>query len=150
MYFYYMLAAMGPQYQKFLWWKKYMTELQIVSVKRERMWISVFGYNSINLIWRSHRTRQRPWNYLSVGCFCAALVRLLVSVLKTERRRKNRVHDGRPSRKIESNDIQFHFQCEILHKESRSRQTCYDEEQQFILIESVICSASWLITSNCI
>lgn len=31
MYFYYMLSAMGPQYQKFLWWKKYMTELQIVS-----------------------------------------------------------------------------------------------------------------------
>lgn len=31
MYFYYMLAAMGPQYQKFLWWKRYMTELQIVS-----------------------------------------------------------------------------------------------------------------------
>lgn len=32
MYFYYMLAAMGPQYQKYLWWKRYMTELQIVSI----------------------------------------------------------------------------------------------------------------------
>lgn len=32
MYFYYMVSAMGPQYQKYLWWKKYMTELQIVSV----------------------------------------------------------------------------------------------------------------------
>lgn len=31
MYSYYMLSAMGPQYQKYLWWKKYMTELQIVS-----------------------------------------------------------------------------------------------------------------------
>jgi len=29
MYSYYMLSAMGPQYQKYLWWKKYMTELQI-------------------------------------------------------------------------------------------------------------------------
>ncbi|EDX13947.1 elongation of very long chain fatty acids protein 7 [Drosophila simulans] len=29
MYFYYMMAAMGPEYAKFLWWKKYMTELQI-------------------------------------------------------------------------------------------------------------------------
>ncbi|CAG9809246.1 unnamed protein product [Chironomus riparius] len=29
MYFYYMLSAMGPQYQKYLWWKKYMTEIQI-------------------------------------------------------------------------------------------------------------------------
>ncbi|XP_053687079.1 elongation of very long chain fatty acids protein 7 [Sabethes cyaneus] len=30
MYFYYMLSAMGPRYQKYLWWKKYMTEVQIV------------------------------------------------------------------------------------------------------------------------
>jgi hypothetical protein len=29
-----MLSAMGPQYQKYLWWKKYMTEIQIVSVKQ--------------------------------------------------------------------------------------------------------------------
>lgn len=31
MYFYYMVAAMGPQYQKYIWWKKYLTTLQIVS-----------------------------------------------------------------------------------------------------------------------
>lgn len=32
MYFYYMMSAMGPEYAKYLWWKKYMTELQIVSI----------------------------------------------------------------------------------------------------------------------
>lgn len=31
MYFYYMVAAMGPQYQKFIWWKKYLTTFQMVS-----------------------------------------------------------------------------------------------------------------------
>ena len=31
MYTYYGLAALGPQYQKYLWWKKYMTTMQIVS-----------------------------------------------------------------------------------------------------------------------
>jgi hypothetical protein len=30
MYTYYMLAAMGPQVQKYLWWKKYLTMLQMV------------------------------------------------------------------------------------------------------------------------
>ncbi|KAL1116860.1 hypothetical protein AAG570_005329 [Ranatra chinensis] len=30
MYTYYMLAAMGPNYQKFLWWKKHITILQLV------------------------------------------------------------------------------------------------------------------------
>jgi hypothetical protein len=31
MYTYYLFAAMGPQYQKYLWWKKYLTGLQMVS-----------------------------------------------------------------------------------------------------------------------
>lgn len=31
MYTYYMFSAMGPQYQKYLWWKKYLTTLQMVS-----------------------------------------------------------------------------------------------------------------------
>ncbi|XP_049954014.1 elongation of very long chain fatty acids protein AAEL008004 isoform X5 [Schistocerca serialis cubense] len=30
MYTYYLLAAMGPQYQKYLWWKKYLTAFQMV------------------------------------------------------------------------------------------------------------------------
>ena len=34
MYFYYLLAAVsGPQYQRFLWWKKYVTSLQLVTLK---------------------------------------------------------------------------------------------------------------------
>jgi len=30
MYIYYGLAAMGPSMQKYLWWKKHMTTLQLV------------------------------------------------------------------------------------------------------------------------
>lgn len=30
MYTYYMLAAMGPQMQRYLWWKRYLTALQMV------------------------------------------------------------------------------------------------------------------------
>lgn len=30
MYFYYMVSAMGPKYQKYIWWKKYLTALQLV------------------------------------------------------------------------------------------------------------------------
>ncbi|XP_022918606.1 very long chain fatty acid elongase AAEL008004-like [Onthophagus taurus] len=30
MYFYYMVAAMGPKYQKYIWWKKYLTTFQMV------------------------------------------------------------------------------------------------------------------------
>ncbi|XP_023935611.2 elongation of very long chain fatty acids protein 7 [Bicyclus anynana] len=30
MYSYYMMAAMGPQYQKYLWWKKHLTTLQLI------------------------------------------------------------------------------------------------------------------------
>ena len=38
MYFYYMVAAMGPQYQKYLWWKKYMTSIQLVQ------FVLIMGY----------------------------------------------------------------------------------------------------------
>ncbi|KAK6619059.1 hypothetical protein RUM44_003441 [Polyplax serrata] len=30
MYFYYMMAAMGPQYQKYIWWKRHITQMQLV------------------------------------------------------------------------------------------------------------------------
>ncbi|XP_049847250.1 elongation of very long chain fatty acids protein AAEL008004-like isoform X1 [Schistocerca gregaria] len=30
MYFYYMVSAMGPEYQKYIWWKKYLTTMQMV------------------------------------------------------------------------------------------------------------------------
>lgn len=30
MYTYYLLSAMGSQYQKYLWWKKYLTALQMI------------------------------------------------------------------------------------------------------------------------
>ncbi|CAL4062208.1 unnamed protein product [Meganyctiphanes norvegica] len=30
MYLYYMLAAMGPEYHRYIWWKKYLTNLQMV------------------------------------------------------------------------------------------------------------------------
>jgi len=30
MYFYYFLSSLGPQVQKYLWWKKYLTKLQIL------------------------------------------------------------------------------------------------------------------------
>jgi phosphatidylglycerophosphate synthase len=32
MYFYYFLAALGPHMQPYLWWKKYLTRMQIVSI----------------------------------------------------------------------------------------------------------------------
>ena len=31
MYSYYGLTALGPNYQKYLWWKKYLTTIQLVS-----------------------------------------------------------------------------------------------------------------------
>lgn len=42
MYFYYGLAAAGPRFQKFLWWKKYMTAIQLVRT---------FYVNSVSWAW---------------------------------------------------------------------------------------------------
>lgn len=38
MYFYYMIAAMGPQYKKYIWWKKHLTTFQMVQ------FVAIFGH----------------------------------------------------------------------------------------------------------
>ena len=40
MYFYYMLSAFGPQYRKYLWWKKYVTILQLLQFNLDIIHIS--------------------------------------------------------------------------------------------------------------
>lgn len=32
MYTYYLLSGLGPRFQKYLWWKKYVTKMQLVSL----------------------------------------------------------------------------------------------------------------------
>ncbi|KAF9422825.1 hypothetical protein HW555_001609 [Spodoptera exigua] len=46
MYGYYMVAAMGPQYQKYLWWKKHLTTLQL---KPTFLLLKFYSYNLIVL-----------------------------------------------------------------------------------------------------
>ncbi|XP_012288633.1 elongation of very long chain fatty acids protein AAEL008004 [Orussus abietinus] len=43
MYTYYMLSAFGPQVQKYLWWKKYLTSLQLIQ-------FSIVGVHNANLL----------------------------------------------------------------------------------------------------
>ena len=44
MYTYYFLAAMGPQFQKYLWWKRYLTQLQLLQ------FIAVFVKGSMSTV----------------------------------------------------------------------------------------------------
>ncbi len=58
MYSYYGLSAMGPAVQKYLWWKKYLTQLQLV-IKRftlfkiiQTLFIYIFfSFWSYNFLW---------------------------------------------------------------------------------------------------
>ena len=51
MYTYYFLAALGPQYQKYLWWKRYMTKLQIVSTLYNIITKSYVGFNWLDIFY---------------------------------------------------------------------------------------------------
>lgn len=44
MYTYYGLAAIGPHMQKYLWWKKYLTKLQLVSTSVSLDTFKLFRY----------------------------------------------------------------------------------------------------------
>jgi GNS1/SUR4 family len=43
MYSYYLLTALGPGVQKYLWWKKHITRLQMVSDARRNFWSGCLG-----------------------------------------------------------------------------------------------------------
>lgn len=45
MYFYYGLSAAGPRFQKYLWWKKYMTAIQLVSWPFFMFVLKCFAYS---------------------------------------------------------------------------------------------------------
>ena len=45
MYSYYALATLGPQVQKYLWWKKYITQLQLAQFVILIMYLPLFLYN---------------------------------------------------------------------------------------------------------
>lgn len=60
MYFYYLLSAAGPRFQKFLWWKKYMTAIQLTQFVLVSIHISQYYFMErcdyqfplwIHLIW---------------------------------------------------------------------------------------------------
>lgn len=46
MYTYYGLSAAGPRFQKYLWWKKYMTAIQLVRV----IYTRAFNITSLEFI----------------------------------------------------------------------------------------------------
>ena len=46
-----MLAAMGPQMQKYLWWKKYLTALQMVIFRSYSAYVRVkFDHSNVDHI----------------------------------------------------------------------------------------------------
>lgn len=52
MYGYYGLAAFGPKIQKYLWWKKYLTIIQMVQKHSSSLFKMVYGkLSSTKLIW---------------------------------------------------------------------------------------------------
>jgi elongation of very long chain fatty acids protein 7 len=54
MYAYYMLSAMGPKYQKYIWWKQHMTSLQMVQF----IGIMVHGFQLLFV-----KNCGFPWQY---------------------------------------------------------------------------------------
>ncbi|XP_063709237.1 very long chain fatty acid elongase 7-like [Culicoides brevitarsis] len=60
MYFYYFLAALGPKYQKYLWWKRYMTQIQITQ------FVAIIIFNMIAM-YRCGENYNYLLHYVIVG-----------------------------------------------------------------------------------
>ena len=57
MYVYYGLAAIGPSMQKYLWWKRYMTKLQLVGFVLHMHTRYVYHKTSNKFPWYLYRAR---------------------------------------------------------------------------------------------
>lgn len=60
MYFYYGLSAAGPAFQKYLWWKKHITAIQLVSV-----WLQP---RAPGLGCCGHWLQHRAWGCAHLSC----------------------------------------------------------------------------------
>lgn len=69
MYTYYMLAAMGPRYQKYLWWKKHLTTMQMVQFVMVFVHSGQVFFNGCNF----------PKTIVALQCFSAFLFLCLFS-----------------------------------------------------------------------
>lgn len=69
MYAYYLVAAMGPQYQKYLWWKSYLTLIQMIQ------FVMVFVHN-IQLFFNGC---DYPKILVYIMCFNSAMFFVLFS-----------------------------------------------------------------------
>lgn len=49
MYSYYALAALGPEFQKYLWWKKYITQIQLIQFVCVMVWFVVVYFKQTDL-----------------------------------------------------------------------------------------------------
>lgn len=64
MYTYYMMAAIGPEMQKYLWWKKYLTTFQMIQ------FVCVF-FHAIQLIF--YNPCNYPMIFVYIVMFMAAM-----------------------------------------------------------------------------
>ena len=54
MYTYYFLAALGPRFQKYLWWKRYLTTFQMVQfvLVMVKSSVLIFGFSECGYPWQ--------------------------------------------------------------------------------------------------
>ncbi|XP_033753495.1 elongation of very long chain fatty acids protein 4-like [Pecten maximus] len=95
MYSYYFLAAMGPQMQKFLWWKRYMTALQLLQF----WWI--FGHTVYSIYLSCGYPNGYNW---ALVCYVMSHILLFTNFYyqtytkKAQSRKAKARKDGAPNR----------------------------------------------------
>ena len=67
MYSYYFLAAFGPKFKKYLWWKRYLTTMQMVQ------FVCVF-VKSLLVVFVYHDSCGYPWQFSALSCLLMILM----------------------------------------------------------------------------
>lgn len=67
MYSYYGLSAMGPAVQKYLWWKRYLTQLQLLQ------FLAIMIHSTVNVLSDCDYPKGFSWAFFIYGIFITML-----------------------------------------------------------------------------
>lgn len=101
MYMYYMVAAMGPQYQKYIWWKRHITEMQLAQ----------FGLVMLYMLYVSFTCNLNMRLVTWILCLDVAFVILFLDFYWKAYKKKQFIRDAAAaSKEIEMSNGKVHFE----------------------------------------
>lgn len=122
MYFYYLVAAMGPRFERFIWWKKYLTTIQMVQ------FVTV-SIHSFQLFFKNDCGFPIVFSYLIGGAEVSCLFLFIHFYRTTYNKNQKMKRDAAAAAKDSTSN--GHYAAKSLAKDSFNNNNIYNQNNNF-------------------